>query len=184
MAFDYLKFLDNERLKAKEELDSAKLKLNLIMYEQFKEQQNIIHAAFDFKMIAKSAQSCIGITDADEDKKYKKTLATYISDYFGVGGIKVINVYQYGYDTRSYSIRFNTVGKACYELEVPNLTSIYWMEDKSASRRKADDISELIYCMDVRLRSVKGSERASICEDISSYLKDPDGFRNVLKEGK
>lgn len=73
MAFNYLKFLNDERIKAKEELDSAKLKLNLIMFEQFKEQQSIIHSAFDFSMMAKAACSCIGVTDDEQNTKCKKS---------------------------------------------------------------------------------------------------------------
>lgn len=181
MAFNHLKFLNDERLKAKEELDSAKLKLNLIMFEQFKEQQNIIHAAFDFRMMAKAAYSCIGVTDDEENKKCKKVLATYISDFFGVKSITVLNVWQYGYDARCYSIRF-TVGKekTCYELEIPNLNATYWLKDEIPSKMKADDILEMLYYMNVRLRSVKGSEKCSVCDEICVYLDDADKFRQAL----
>lgn len=181
MAFNYLKFLNDERLKAKEELDSSKLKLNLIMFEQFKEQQSIIHSVFDFRMMAKAAYSCIGVTDDEENTKCKKVLATYISDFFGVKSITVLNAYQYGYDARCYSIRF-TAGKekACYELEIPNLNATYWNRDEAPSKIKTDDILDMLYYMNVRLRSVKGSEKCSVCDEICAYLDDADKFRQAL----
>lgn len=184
MNTDYLKFLNKERLKAKEELDSARIRLNLIMFEEFKCRKDLVANEIGGLLISKSAASYMFTEDEEEKAARKKSLATYISDMFNIKYVKVLTVHQFGFDARSHCIRFSFGRKKeLYEIEVPNLNSSYWTHDTLPSKMDTDKILDLIYYMDIRVRSVRASNGPSyVCDEITSFLKDPDGYRSVFNK--
>lgn len=184
MNTDYLKFLNTERLKAKAELDSAKIRLNLIMFEEFKCRKDLVANEIGGLLISKSASSYLFTEDEGEKTSRKKVLATHISDMFGIKYVKVLTVHQFGFDARSHCIRFSFGRKKeLYEIEVPNLNSSYWTLTELPSQMDSDKILDLIYYMDIRVRSVHTINGASsVCSEITSFLNDPDGYRSVFNK--
>lgn len=184
MNTDYLKFLNKERLKAKEELDSARIRLNLIMFEEFKCRKNLVETEIGGLLISKIAASYMFTEDEGEKTSRKKSLATHISDMFGIKYVKILTVHQFGFDARSHCIRFSFGRKKeIYEIEVPNLNSSYWTLAELPSQMDSDKILDLIYYMDIRVRSVRASNGPSyVCDEITSFLKDPDGYRSIFNK--
>ena len=185
MNTDYLKFLNKERLKAKAELDSARVRLNLIMFEEFKCRKDLVANEIGGLLISKSASSYLFTEDEGEKASRKKSLATYISDMFNIKYVKVLTVHQFGFDARSHCIRFSFGRKKeIYEIEVPNLNSSYWTLSELPSKIDTEKILDLIYYMDIRVRSVHSNDGdvSSVCSEITSFLNDPDGYRSIFSK--
>lgn len=182
---DYLRFLTKERLKAKEELDSAKIKLRLLLHEEIQEQKNILTNDIGILTLSRSISNYLNAIDEKKNRAAKESVKVHLEDYFGINDVKLLTVVRFYEDIR-YSVKFKFAGgETCYEIEVPNFNSSYWELPHCgmASKCDTDTLLERIQYMDVKMLTVKSNGKVSICDPFADYLTDPDKFCDIFKRG-